>query len=170
MEKQRRSINLFIVDDDQEVIVGLRRFLDQKFGNNINITEFNDGSIALRRVNQSTDIVVLDYQTEKRSEEHLIKEIKAINPKTQVIVLSTNENIGIAVDSYRNGANDVALVGVNAKSKISTMIYDVITFPIRLIVREFGVSKFVAIFLLTFITIGVIAVISMQLHKAQGPG
>ena len=87
-----------------------------------------------------------------------------------MIVLSTNENIGIAVDSYRNGANDVALVGVNAKSKISTMIYDVITFPIRLIVREFGVSKFVAIFLLTFITIGVIAVISMQLHKAQGPG
>ena len=85
-----------------------------------------------------------------------LKEIKAINPKTEVIMLSSNDDLGLAIESYKKGAIDYVVKGPTAWTRITRQINRIVTAPIRMIVREFGVSKFRAIFLMTFLTMGIV--------------
>ena len=148
-------LNLFIVDDDPLMLTGLRNFLDNKFGANINISTFSTGDSVLKKVDKSTNIVILDYYLEGKNGNEVLKSIKNINPKTEVIMLSSNEDIVIAIEAFRKGATDYVIKGEKAWNKISSLVYNIITYPIRVLVREFGISKYLAIFLLTFVIMGI---------------
>ncbi|MBC7863698.1 MAG: hypothetical protein IAF38_12035, partial [Bacteroidia bacterium] len=45
-----QSLNLFIVDDNQLMVTGLRNYLTNKFGEHINISTFYTGESALKKV------------------------------------------------------------------------------------------------------------------------
>ena len=77
-------------------------------------------------------------------------------------MLSSNEDIGVAIDSFRSGATDYVVKGANSWKKLSSAIYKVITYPIRVLVKEFGVNKFLAIFLLTFVLLGAVVLIALK--------
>jgi DNA-binding NtrC family response regulator len=158
-------INLFIVDDDVLSSTLLKHHLNEKFGANISISTYIDGKSALQKIDKNTSIVILDYFLEGENGNDVLKSIKEINPKTEVIMLSSNENIAIAIESFRKGAKDYVIKGEKASKKITHIVYDIIAYPIRFIVREFGVSKFLAIFLLTFIIMGIIVAYSLIASK-----
>jgi hypothetical protein len=80
-------------------------------------------------------------------------------------MLSSNEDIALAIESFRSGAKDYIVKGTGSWTKLSNLLTMIITEPIRLMVREFGVSKFMATFLLTFTTMGIIVYIALQLMK-----
>ena len=86
----------------------------------------------------------------------ILKSIKYTNPKTEVIMLSGNEDMAIAIETFRSGAKDYVIKGNGSWKKISKLLQLIITEPIRILVREFGVSKYMAIFLLTFVIMGVV--------------
>lgn len=161
METQR--LNLFIVDDNKSMVAALKQYLQSKFGENINITTFYDGESCLEKINQYTDMVILDHFLNGKNGLEVLKEIKEINPKTEVIMLSSNEDIALAIQSFRAGATDYIVKGPSSWKKLTKLVHHIITEPIRIIVREFGVSKFMAIFLLTFLTMG--AVVFFVLHN-----
>jgi len=150
-----QGMNLFIVDDNKLVVSDLKIFLNYKFGNDINISTFTDGEDCLAHIDKDTNIVILDYDLNGKNGLEILKEIKAKNPKIEVIMLSSNEDIALAIQSFRSGATDYVIKGQGALKKISQLVYHIITEPIRIIVREFGVSKYVAIFFLTFIVMGI---------------
>jgi two-component system response regulator AtoC len=153
-----QGLNLFIVDDNKLMVSTLKHYLQNRFGTELNISIFNDGESCLERVDKKTNIVILDYFMPGKNGLEILRSIKVKNPKTEVIMLSSNEDIGLAVDSFRVGAKDYILKGPKAWNRITKMVEFIITEPIRLLVREFKVSKFVAIFLLTFVTMGVVVV------------
>ncbi len=161
METQR--LNLFIVDDNKSMVAALKQFLQNKFGANINISTFYDGESCLEKINEYTDVVILDHYLNGKNGLEVLKEIKEINSKTEVIMLSSNEDIALAIESFRAGAKDYIVKGPSSWKKLTKLVHHVITEPIRIIVREFGVSKFMAIFLLTFLTMG--AVVFFVLHN-----
>lgn len=154
METQK--MNLFIVDDDKLVVSDLKIYLNYKFGTDINISTFNDGESCLEKIDKNTNLVILDYMLNGKNGLEVLKLIKEINPKTEVIMLSSNEDIALAIQSFRNGASDYVIKGQGALKKISQLVYNVVTAPIRIIIREFGVSKYMAIFFLTFIVMGIV--------------
>lgn len=153
MEKQ--GMNLFIVDDDKLAVSDLKIYLNFRFGNDINISTFTDGESCLKNVDKDTHIVILDYVLKGKNGVEILKLIKDINPKTEVIMMSSNENVSLAIQSFRNGASDYVIKGEGALKKIKKIVYHIITEPIRIIIREFGVSKYMAIFFLTFVTMGI---------------
>jgi DNA-binding NtrC family response regulator len=153
---ETQGTNLFIVDDNRLMVTTLEIYLKTRFGVSLKISTFTDGESCLEKVDKETHIVILDYFLKGKNGLEVLKSIKAINPKTEVIMLSNNEDIGTAIDTFRAGANDYVVKGNDAWKKISRRVYKIITEPIRIMVREFGVSKFTAIFLLTFITMGVV--------------
>ncbi len=154
-------LNLFIVDDNKSLVVALKQFLQNKFGTNLIISTFYDGESCLEKVNQYTDMVILDHFLNGKNGLEVLKEIKEINPKTEVIMLSSNEDIALAIQTFRAGAKDYIIKGPSSWNKLTQLIHHVVTEPIRIIIREFGVSKFMAIFLLTFITMGVVVFIAL---------
>lgn len=151
-----QGLNLFIVDDNSLVLSALRNYLDNRFGKDLNITTFLSGENALKKIDKDTDIVILDYHLKNENGNEVLKSIKRINSKTEVIMLTSNEEVGVAIESFRIGASDYVIKGKSALKSISLLVNDIITYPIRIMVREFGISKFLAIFLLTFISVGIV--------------
>jgi DNA-binding NarL/FixJ family response regulator len=160
MKTQR--LNLFIIDDDPLVSSRLRNYLDKKFGADISITTFNTSEGALRKIDKNTSIVILDTFLEGKSDNGVFNSIKSINPKVEVIMLTSNEDIEIAIDTYRKGAVGYAVKGENSRKEISSIVYNILTYPIRIMVKEFGISKYLAIFLLAFVFIGTTVFIAMK--------
>lgn len=149
-----QGLNLFIVDDDMLMVTGLKNHLNTRFGNDLNISTFSTGESVLKEIDKDTSIVILDYFLNGQNGNEILKSIKNINPKTEVIMLSSNEDIVVAIESFRKGATDYVIKGRKSWDKISSLVYKTITYPIRIIVREFGISKYLAIFLLTFMIMG----------------
>jgi len=160
-----QQTNLFIVDDDELMVTALKQHLSKKFGEGIQISTFNDGDSCLQKVNKDTDIVILDYFMEGKNGLEVLKSIKSINPKTEVIMLSSNDDIALAVETFREGAKDYVIKGPGSWTTLVKGITYIVTEPIRIMVKEFGISKFMAIFIMIFITMGVIVSIGLWFMK-----
>lgn len=152
MSTQRNT--LFIIDDNQLLVADLRIYLENTFGESLVISTFNSGESALQKVDHETSIVILDYHLPGENGNEILKSIKQINPKTEVIMLTSNEDVKTAINAFRNGATDYVIKGVKAEKKIGSLIYNLLTYPVRILTREFGFSKYFAIFILTFLSIG----------------
>lgn len=152
---ENQGLNLFIVDDNKLLVTDLKHYLQTRFGVGVNISTFNDGESCLEKVDKRTNIVILDYFLDGKNGLEILKEIKLKNEKTEVIMLSSNEDIALAIESFREGAKDYVIKGHGSWKKITHLVNHIITEPIRLMVREFGVSKFMATFLFTFIVMGI---------------
>lgn len=153
---ETQGTNLFIVDDNQLIVEALKHHLQDKFGQSLNVSTFSDGESCLQKIDSDTNIVILDYFMEGKNGLEILKSIKAANPKTEVIMLSSNEDIALAIETFRAGAKDYVIKGKGSWEKITRLVNYIITEPIRIVVREFGVSMYMAIFILTFATMGII--------------
>lgn len=149
-----QSLNLFIIDDNQLMAMGIHKYLDNRFGSDLCISTFYSGTSALKYVDGSTDIVILDYFLGDENGNDVLKSIKKINPNTEVIMLSNNEDMGIAITSFRNGATDYVIKGEKSLKKISSLIYKIVSYPVRMLVKEFGIPKYIAIFMGIFLVMG----------------
>src|ERR1041385_2159512 len=147
-----QTLNLFIVDDNAVMLFGLSSYLQNRFGTNLSISTFTTGHGALEKVDADTNIVILDYFLPGENGNDVLKSIKKINPDTEVIMLSSNEDMGIAIDAFHNGAKDYVLKGEKSWKKITSILYQIISYPVRIMVKEFGINKYIAMFLVTFIT------------------
>jgi DNA-binding NtrC family response regulator len=155
--------NLFIIDDNQLMVADLRNYLTDVFGEIFTIHTFSTGESALKMVDKNTSVVILDYFLKNELGNEVLKSIKKINPKTEVIMLSSNDDVKVAIDAFRNGATDYVIKGDKAGKKITHIIYHIAAFPVRLVVKEFKVTKYIALYILTFLTVGVLAFIGFSL-------
>lgn len=162
---ETQGTNLFIVDDNLLSAEDLKHYLQNRFGKDIIVTTFENGESCLLKVNNETHIVILNYFLEGKNGLEILKSIKKINPNTEVIMLSGKEDIGLAIETFRAGAKDYIIEGSSSWKRISKLVSNILLAPIKIIVREFGVSKFAAIFLTTFISLGAVVFIVMQLMK-----
>ncbi len=151
-----KNINLFIVDKDHQALKSLRRYLVNRFGSRMAISTFFNEASVLQKVDNNTNIVVLKYNV-NGGDNDILKLIKKINPATAVIMLSTNEEIGIAIDSFNNATTK------NTRGRNSGEIYRIMDFPVRVLVKQFGVSYYVAAFMLSFAAIGICVFIALRI-------
>ena len=155
---ETQGINLFIVDDNKLLVADLKNYLKNKFGVSLEISIFYDGESCLANVNEDTHIVILDYNMEGKNGLEILKLIKEKNPKTEVIMLSSNEDIAVSIETFRAGAKDYILKGYGSLTMISKLVNNIITAPIKLLVKEFGISRYMAMFLLVFVGVGLLAI------------
>ena len=150
------KLNIFIVDDNKLLVISLKKYLEDRFASSINISTFYDGESCLENINKNTNIVILDYfldggNRNAKNGVEILKEIKNNNAQTEVVMLSRNEDVAVAIESYCAGASEYLIKGDNSMDKIISMVNKIITEPIRMMVREFGVPKFLTLFLFVFI-------------------
>ncbi len=154
-----KTHNLFIIGESQLTTKYLNNYLKETFDKSLNISIFNSKKSALEKIDSNIDIVILDNSLTGLDENDVLKDIKKISPNTAVILLSSNEEIKLAIEAFRNGATDYVLKGSNTKKRIIDDIYHILYYPIRVLTKEFGISTYMAIFFVNFITIGVLVLI-----------
>jgi DNA-binding NarL/FixJ family response regulator len=101
MEAQK--LNICILADNALVVNGLRHSLESRFPNRINVTGFYDSRNFLKKVDQNTQAVVLDYFLEGKSSLATFKCIQAINPKARIIMHSSKEDVINAIETMFKG-------------------------------------------------------------------
>lgn len=148
------KFQLFIVDDDNTMALGLEKHISNKFGNIFNVSVFNSGALALKNLTAQTGMVILDYELKGENGNEVLKAIKLKNPKTEVVMLTSNEDIYVAIESFKKGAMDYIIKNDRAWKKINSTILTVLMYPVNILIREFGVNKYLAIFLLVFLVMG----------------
>ncbi len=162
---EMQGTNLFIVDDNKLLVATLSQYLQNRFGPSMHITTFNSGESCLEKIDEKTDIVILDYQMEGKNGLEVLKSIKAVNSKTEVIMLSSNEDMALSIESFKSGAKDYVIKGTGSWKKVGKLVNHVVTAPIRLMVKEFSISKQLAILLTAFIVIGIVVFCALQMMK-----
>jgi DNA-binding NtrC family response regulator len=160
-----KTINLSIIDENKQALSNLKHYLETKFGSEIKVSIFKDGESCLRNLTKQTQIVVLNPVLKDKEGLEVLKSIKKINSKIEVIILSSDENISNAIELFRSGAKDLVTNGKGSWKRIAQLVTHLVTAPIRILVKEFKISKYMAIFLLTFITMGIIVFLVIRFIK-----
>lgn len=160
---KNQQANLFIIDDNQLLARDLKIYLSEAFHNQFTIYNFSTGDSALKKVDKNTTIVILAYFFKDECGNEILASIKSINPKTEVIMLTSNDDIKVAINAFRNGATDYVIKGDKAKKKLVSIIYNLAAYPVRLVAKEFRIEKYVALYFLTFLSVAALTLLGLFL-------
>ena len=155
--------NLFLLEDNALSSNRIITFLENRFRNSLRISIFLNNETLLKEIDANTSIVILDYDLKGEKADILVLEIKKRNPKTEVIILSAVEDIGLAIDAFRKGAKSVIIKGEQSKRELFSIIYKILNYPVKILTERFGINKILAIFIAYFVIIGIVVYIGMNL-------
>jgi two-component system OmpR family response regulator len=116
---------IFIVDDDAMLTEALQDYLTRDIAHNVH--SFHTGEECLKHLSESPDIIILDYylntvQKDAANGMEILQTIKKHYPKMYVIMLSSQERYGIAMQTIQKGAEQYVVKDKNSFSKIAQMI------------------------------------------------
>jgi DNA-binding NarL/FixJ family response regulator len=160
---KKKELNLFIVEDNLIAGMALEDHLVKRFGGCIHVSTFKDDESCLEEIDSNTHLVILNHSLEASKGIEVLKSIKEINANTKVIMLSDKEDIALAVESFQAKANHTVVNGTGSRKKVSVMVKRILMAPIRIIVIELGLSQRLAMFLLSFVTVGVVVLSTLYI-------
>jgi two-component system OmpR family response regulator len=120
--------NVFLVDDEPIQNEMLKDYLNERF--TYNIKTYSTGEAMLQEMNHNPEIIVLDYHLSAADRNakngvQILKTLKEEHPEAQVIILSGQDKIDVAVDSIKYGAYDYVVKGETAFSRIENLINNI---------------------------------------------
>lgn len=111
-----KDLKIFIVEDDKFYANLVREKLKKSDYENVII--FDNGQSFLDNLFRNPDVVILDYMLGKSNGLELLRKIKGINPNIQVIFLSAQEEMNVAINSLKYGAFDYLEKGAESLSRL----------------------------------------------------
>ena len=104
--------NIFFVDDESMILKMLERHFskDARF----QLFSFNSGESCLKSLNKNPDVIILDFNLSDGTDGKMdgldvLEKIKEQCPTAQVIMLSSQMEVQVAVDSLKKGAVDYVI-------------------------------------------------------------
>ena len=129
--KNDQKFDIFLVDDDKTYLGVLEHTLKHDIGGNIRVLKtFATGEECiseLKHQHSKPDIIVLDYFLNSATKEasngvNILRKIKNINKDIQVVMLSSQEKLEVAVNTIKLGAHDYVIKNESAFVRISHLI------------------------------------------------
>jgi two-component system OmpR family response regulator len=127
---RRRSLNIFIVDDNKLFSLTLKADLENNFVDMpIQIRVFETGEKFMEPFKEEQpQVVILEYFLNSKYPEALngiqvLDWINTQNNKTKVIMLTSEDNIDVALKSFHHGAFDYV---VKTETKFKTINYSLL--------------------------------------------
>lgn len=96
--------SIFIVEDDPWYGKILQHHLSLNPDNKV--TRFLTGKECLNNLYQKPDLITIDFSLPDMSGDELFKKIRESNPDIPVIIISSQENVTVAVNLLKLGVND----------------------------------------------------------------
>ncbi|MCX6269018.1 MAG: response regulator [Bacteroidetes bacterium] len=119
---------IFIVDDDTMLTEALGDYLTRKIAHNI--SSFHTGEECLEHISELPDVIILDYylntvQKDAANGMEILQTIKKHYPAIHVIMLSSQERYGIAMQTIQKGAEQYVIKDEKAFEKIASLINEI---------------------------------------------
>ena len=167
METKRPTI--FVVINNVSVLTDLYKYLREEFNQRFTILTFKTINETVPHLDKNPDIVVLDNALQNENISEFQELIENKNPQVRVLMLSSHQQVGNALNESLNKPTP-EVEPEKPRRNFFSLLYQAAVYPIQLLTREFKVSKFVAIFILTFTTVGIVSFLGYYLifHNASG--
>ena len=125
--KQVKTI--FIVDDDLMQSSMLQDYLSKY--STFSIHAFSSGEECIKNLSMDPDIIFLDYNFDKAGSNamngiDILKEIKSSKPTTEVIMISGQDRIDVAVNTMKYGAFDYIVKSESSFHRAENVIFNII--------------------------------------------
>ena len=122
---QEQAKSIFIVDDDELFTTMLSNYLSKN--PLYQIQSFSTGEDALARLNDHPDIIILDYSLNSVFKDaanglQVLEAIRKLDKHVHVIMLSSQERYGIAVQTIAKGAEQYVVKSTEAFKEVSDII------------------------------------------------
>lgn len=119
---------VFLVDDEPIQNEMLKDYLSERF--DYSIKTFESGEEAIKHLHLNPSIIVLDYHLNAhlpnaQNGVEVLKKIKETNTTAQVIMLSGQDKLEVAVDSMKHGAYDYVIKGETAFSRMENLFNNI---------------------------------------------
>jgi len=116
---------IFIVDDDEMLTEALSDFITRKVPHQVSC--YYTGEECLQHLDKKPDIIILDYYLNTVHKDaangiEILQNIKRELPYTHIIMLSSQEHYGIAMQTIIKGAEQYIIKDENAFEKVAEMI------------------------------------------------
>lgn len=99
-----KHTKIFVVEDNEWYNRLLKHNLEMNEDHEVQC--FSDGASMLKALDQSPDIITLDYRLPDKTGKELLSDIRKRGSKAAVIIISEQEDIGTAVELLKAGATD----------------------------------------------------------------
>lgn len=118
--ESKNGLSIFLVDDDS-----FCRVLYEQYLINLGYTQirmFSDGQSCLNALTDQPDVIFLDYRMEPLDGLEVLRKIKRFNPDIYLVVISSQEDMQVAVNALKYGAFDYIIKGENDLERIATVL------------------------------------------------
>lgn len=129
--KTTNKIKLFLVDDDALFLKSLEiEFLDHA---DFEIETYSTGELCLANLAHNPDIIILDYHLDGIDKDAMngistLDKIKEFNPEIEVIMLSSQDKIDVAIDCMHHQAFDYVVKSETAFVRLQKIISSLFEF------------------------------------------
>jgi two-component system OmpR family response regulator len=125
------KIRLFLVDDDAVFLKSLEiEFLQHA---DFTIETYATGEFCIKNLNHNPDVIILDYHLDGIDKSAIngletLDKIKAINPDINVIMLSSQDKIDVAINCMHHRATDYVVKSETAFFRLRKIITSIFSF------------------------------------------
>lgn len=109
-------MKIFIVEDDRFYAELLKYHLE--LNPDYQVTVFENGKTYLNALQEKPDMVCLDYSLPDFTGEELLKRTKSNSPNSEVIIVSGQEDISVAIKLLKEGAFDYLIKDDEVRDRI----------------------------------------------------
>ncbi|MGB1004258.1 MAG: response regulator [Salibacteraceae bacterium] len=114
---------IFIVEDNRFYGSMLKNAIENQITGEVEL--FDSGESFMNNMNKKPEIVILDHNLGTTLGIELMKQIKDIHPNVYFILLSAQESMSVAVQSFKYGAYDYVEKNNNSFIKIISLIHKI---------------------------------------------
>ncbi len=105
--KNKEPLKIFILDDDKWYGTMLEYYLS--LNPEFCVKRFDNAEDFIYALKEGPDVVTIDYVMPQSNGLQVLKQVKYHTPETEVIVVSAQEDVGLAVNLKRNGAYEYVI-------------------------------------------------------------
>lgn len=113
-------IKIFTIEDDPMYGEMIKFTLEKE--NNYDVTLFHSGEEFFDHIHLNPDIVTIDYNLPGMSGIEIMKGIRNYNADIDMVIVSGQEDVEVAVDTYKNGAKYYILKNNSTFTELSLCI------------------------------------------------
>jgi len=129
MSEFRKKI--FIVDDDPVLAEMLKDHLTKM--TNYEVSVYENGEECLEHINEKPGIIFLDFYLNSIKKDamdglEVLQEIKKVDPEADVVILSGQDKIEVAVKTMQYGAFDYIVKGESAFYRAEKVVFNIYRF------------------------------------------
>ena len=119
---------VFLIDDEPIQNEMLKDFLSERF--TYEFITYESGEEALQNMNLKPEMAVLDFHLNahnpiSKNGVDILKEMKDASPDTQIIMLSGQDKIDVAIDTMKYGAYDYVVKGESGFTRIENLMKNI---------------------------------------------